>query len=151
MTDMTLWPSWPGSAPTSSFLPSFGGSRDAFIERRRRVFVPKKLPMRFAGDFGLPRGPTLDFIAPCQCFVGVRRFSSRRASDRKSTQKWTALATRLEPDRSTKRFERPDGAQETNERTNRRTNERPRGGRAQKTRNGSAVRAPDARGFWFFF
>ena len=124
-----------------------GDSRDAFIERRRRAVVPKKLPKRFPDDFGSPRGrPTLDLTAPCQCFVSGRRFSSRRASDSKKKRKWSVLATRIEPDQPTQSFRRPSKGQNERrifEHFEVSANE---WGRAQKGRFGGAVRASKPRG-----
>ena len=65
-----------------------GKPRSDFLERSFRTVVRETLPERFLDLFRpLGGGLDVDSAAPCQCFVRVERFSSKRPLDHKIDRK----------------------------------------------------------------
>jgi hypothetical protein len=127
-----------------------GRPRIDFWERSFRTVVRETLPGRFSDVFGsLGGGPDVDSAAPCQCFVRVERFSSKRPPDHKIDRKRLENGPQIAPDRSRKSSrtppERPGERRFAQDRRFLGKRSERRRGAAQEERYGGAVGAPDLR------
>ena len=76
-----------------------GRPRIDFWERSFQTVARETLPGRFSDVFGsLGGGPDVDSAAPCQCFVRVERFSSKRPPDHKIDRKRLENGPQIAPD-----------------------------------------------------